>query len=573
MARMIPGVGPRSFATESREGVVYEALKLLPDDYTVVHSMHLLRVSADQQQEREADFVIFNPHFGILCVEVKAGRVRYEGGEWLYGNGVPMRRGGPYNQASTVKYCLMDLMRDRGLSRLLQRCQMHHAVWFLSIDEADIGDVALPSEAEKKITLFREDLSNPEPKIRNIMSLDAATREVQLTDCEADLLLTRVLCPQFDLVPNKRLRYDLREQSFLRLLNSQKTILDFLVDQRSAVINGVAGSGKTLIAVERACRLNECGEKVLLLCYNALLQSDLKRRCAECENIDVYTIAGFACKETRSAEPDYVELNKKLEWYFDEEGSFPYKHVIVDEGQDFGLDAVEQADVLQSLSLLTEQNNGTFYLFYDKNQLIQGSGMPGFIEEADCRLSLYVNCRNTKNIALCSMAALSAGGKCITREDMISGVAPKLFVSSEIQEQISFVERSILELQDAGIDDIVILTCKTENRSALRECIVNQRWRDTEVRFYSCRKFKGLEADAIILVDVDEEVWSHDAGNPFDTSDGLMFYVGASRAKHELRIVCDMDEDQCEEVLEALNVTARRRPFRELARRLKAKPA
>ena len=42
-------------------------------------------------------------------------------------------------------------------------------------------------------------------------------------------------------------------------------------------------------------------------------------------------------------------------------------------------------------------------------------------------------------------------------------------------------------------------------------------------RFTSYRKFKGLEADAIILVDVDKKVLSR--------SDNLTFYVGASRAR------------------------------------------
>ena len=42
---------------------------------------------------------------------------------------------------------------------------------------------------------------------------------------------------------------------------------------------------------------------------------------------------------------------------------------------------------------------------YDKLQKIQARALPMFIEEADCRLTLYRNCRNTINIATTSLTA------------------------------------------------------------------------------------------------------------------------------------------------------------------------
>ena len=54
--------------------------------------------------------------------------------------------------------------------------------------------------------------------------------------------------------------------------------------------------------------------------------------------------------------------------------SFPYKHIIVDEGQDFGQKRIEEANILDILEtiVLDEDRDGTYYVFYDKNQLIQG---------------------------------------------------------------------------------------------------------------------------------------------------------------------------------------------------------
>ena len=42
----------------------------------------------------------------------------------------------------------------------------------------------------------------------------------------------------------------------------------------------------------------------------------------------------------------------------------------------------------KGLRLLVE-DKGTFYVFYDRMQLVQGRKVPAFIEDSDCRLTLY----------------------------------------------------------------------------------------------------------------------------------------------------------------------------------------
>lgn len=82
----------------------------------------------------------------------------------------------------------------------------------------------------------------------------------------------------------------------------------------------------------------------------------------------------------------------------------------MDEGQDFGQDVIEKNGILQLLmDIVTadEEKHGTFYAFYDKLQKIQGDIIPQCIEEADCRLTLTRNCRNTENIAKTSLAPVT----------------------------------------------------------------------------------------------------------------------------------------------------------------------
>ena len=80
MAIMIPTV-PRDYAEASLEGVMYDALSKLPDDYYVIHSFKQVSVKDDVIFENEADFLIFNTKKGVIVIEAKAGMVQYADGE------------------------------------------------------------------------------------------------------------------------------------------------------------------------------------------------------------------------------------------------------------------------------------------------------------------------------------------------------------------------------------------------------------------------------------------------------------------------------------------------------------
>ena len=64
--------------------------------------------------ESETDFVIFNPKKGILCVEAKAGNVKYEEGKWKYGSDILMSHDGPFHQASNNKWKLSKYIKEKG---------------------------------------------------------------------------------------------------------------------------------------------------------------------------------------------------------------------------------------------------------------------------------------------------------------------------------------------------------------------------------------------------------------------------------------------------------------------------
>lgn len=284
---------------------------------------------------------------------------------------------------------------------------------------------------------------------------------------------------------------------------------------------------------------------MLFLCYNALLRQDVERRLRDWDAVEVMTIAGLACRLCATSSPDYEELAELL-CSKTADRIFPYTSVVIDEGQDFSIEAIDSSMVLEVLRDLIGQRNGKFFVFYDKNQIVQGAKLPSIVEDADCKLTLYVNCRNSKTIATCSNRAICNAADQLTKDSLNAGGPPILFASTDKQELMDRVDRYIDSLKNKGIDNIVVLTCKTEDSSLYSDCFVrrttdfsgieiDRTWKQTAIPVSTCRKFKGLESDAVILVDVDESIWD-DAANRYSPGPGILFYTGASRAKFELRL-------------------------------------
>lgn len=540
MATMIPEK-PHQFPPESQEGLMFEAFEKLPDGYYVFHSLRITDVQDNIFHESETDFVIFHADKGIICLEAKAGHVRYQDGMWKYGSGIPMHNGGPFNQASANKWKLKRYIENSKLSTIIERCKFLHAVWFPSVSGQELISMAMPPEADKTLVLTKEALADPTPYVERIFSIHLPNRvETDLTKAEAQRLIREVLCPQFNVFPTATYDADLKKMVFHRLLKEQAGILNFLEEQKTAIINGAAGTGKTMIALEKAQRHAADGEKVLFLCYNVKLRDHLADNYPNAL-IEYYTISGFACKMCNTYTPNFAKLQNLLEDMYLSE-SFPYKHVIIDEGQDFGMDDIEEANILQTIKDIIsdgDSNDGTFYVFYDKMQLIQARRIPRFIEDTDCKLTLYRNCRNTENIAITSLRPLSER-KPRLYEGCVKGVPANLYFCEDDTGAIPCLDNVLQRLHGEGFKDITILTCKTEETSILHGKVINGMYQN-KYRFTTCRKFKGLEADVVVLIDVD--------GNTFSADNILLYYVGSSRARIRLEIVSTLSDDDCKDIL------------------------
>lgn len=118
-----------------------------------------------------------------------------------------------------------------------------------------------------------EDLSDPKDSLERIFSIQTSIREYGemipvesgLTNEQANSLLRNILCPSFNILPSKTLELDYKREKFNALIAEQCNLLNYLEEQRSAVINGAAGTGKTMIALEKARRHSAKNEKVIFV--------------------------------------------------------------------------------------------------------------------------------------------------------------------------------------------------------------------------------------------------------------------------------------------------------------------
>ncbi|MCR5786111.1 MAG: NERD domain-containing protein [Acholeplasmatales bacterium] len=582
MANMIPSVPRDDTDKKSGEKRLFEILQeYLGPDYYVVHSHEFVTKEKIYDEFginlREIDFLIFHQKYGFLVVEAKnTPDLLFEDGNYFYyndGKKIIMKHDGPYRQGRTAMFELMNSFFECGLfsddiyNELRKNKSIFKScVWFPQISLESFNSKALPKEASIDITITKieepllgDSVKGIGKKIESIFKM-GYTKDV-FNDYEFKRVLNHFICPKFEIISSP---LENAEQCFLELHKEQALVLNYLEEQKTAAIAGVAGSGKTLLAIEKARRTINKG-KVLFLCYNKYLCDYLiKKYSSEFgKMVDFYTIDSFACYCTKSSEANYCDLAKCLDkMNYD---AFPYYSIIVDEGQDFGQKDIEDNLILLSLKDLVydenKDNTGEFYIFYDKNQMVQASMLAEVIKECDCKLTLYKNCRNTFNIARTSLKSFNKIPK-MHKKNLSGNEIEMTFCDSDnfISRLDSIIEKLTYDDQCHSkivydYKDIVILTSGSVEKSLIRNYVVNESDNfyykyngnnKNKILVTTSRKFKGLESPAVILIDVSSKYMrkSNTSEDEFTTNEKNVYYVATSRAKFDLAIIFNMSTDE-----------------------------
>ena len=521
MARMVNKI---SVDAPESEKVVWNALRDgLPEPWAVMHSLNYVAQSGQKRREGEVDFLLIHPKVGIIALEAKGDAEVSNGPEgWAFKNHKGEWRKGksPFEQASTGARELNTFLSKEAPE--IGKVPFGHGVVFPSFSVEE----SMGPEGPREIIIDREQLSDIESCVKKIIkrfNLKADFTPEQIKTIRQKLTSYKIS------KRNTKQVVDDTNQEILDLSESQYTILTALSNQPRAIIEGPAGSGKTILAIECARRKLQEGKRVLLLCFNELLGKHLKETFSDDDNIRAGSFHEFCQEMARESGLEIVneidQIDTKTEeaksrfWQIDLPESLPdaiyknektYDALIIDEAQDFTVDWIKTLE--HCLGDLGE----------DQKQKFEGQDW----ESPWSKQKPYPLTENWRCSEPIAEKVRSIWGEETTSKGPASELKPE-WVEAETDDEI--IERAIECALNLLIEEkldpsqIVVLTGNT----ALRDELKNGPLGDKKFRVETVRRYKGLDAEVVVLVLPEES-------KPVDPK---IAYVGMSRARALLRVV------------------------------------
>lgn len=554
MARMLPSEIADDAPPGEREA--FAALRDAPgtDDWLVFHSLGIGRHVS--QIEGEADFVVLAPGHGILIIEVKSHlRVQTDqAGRWKLGNDGWTDRS-PFKQASGEFHSIREFLRQRSLDPVSYPAG--YAVWFTSIARQNIPPAIGWQEWAVMDAADARSAASAVRRVLGEIDRDNAAKKPGYRHAPGEPSAERVerirgaLSPVFEaeIKPAERTRR--REAELAKHTQDQVTVLDQIRRAKQILVEGPAGTGKTFMAEAAARRHAAEGDRVLVVCFNRLLESHLQTQLEGVEGVtamrihaEMERISGVITPEDAAADWYNTELPLHA---LDEAttASFEplYDYLIIDEAQDVATEL--NLDFLDALLVGGFALGRALVLGDFSNQNIFRSATGDSREVFERRmphatpLDLSTNCRNRRDIGAWAEHASGRDGLCTAyrREGYDeSAVTVQHFATKD--EEVALLDAAVRQLRSEGYGpkDVVILAPYKD--SAARAGLAQKRVstlgsgiRDASyVRWGTIHEFKGMEAPAVILTDV--------AGTSDRLSD--LIYAGATRATDRLVVLTSL---------------------------------
>ena len=561
-----PEIDEGKFCAES-ERRVFDQLKEARIDGYVLHSL-----SFDAKGEREIDYVVITRR-GILCLEVKGGQISRVDRQWYYTDHTGRRHfggDGPYEQVKNNMHALRERFLRVFTAEPLRNVQFAKGVIFpdqpMSFKRGDINEEITFDKRRglDELASFIEgcyDFAASECISKNGVAGTRIEGEVDMAS------VLKYLAGDFGYVPTLKDRLDEAIEGINRATGEQLEVLKSLADNKRLLISGVAGSGKTVVAVAHARRLASEGCSVLFLCFNKLLKTYLETvepiKGVTYDNVDnfLYNHVYPNADKSRPSDPAGVRAfyRQQLPEAFINMGGIPaelrYDALIVDEAQDI----IGECMILcLDLMLKGGLSKGRAAVFYDGKQNIINRESEEELKRSVGMLrddfgfasfNLTGNCRNTRSIAdFVRKATGMDTGKPFT----VAGMEVEVLYYESPDGQRKLLAAAIKELIKKGVaqDDIVVLSHK--GRRMEDGCFYDLSSLDGvcsymvidgftglasakgKVKIATIQSYKGLEAKAVIVADVNR--LSDDSG--FRNS---INYTSFSRAKAHLVVLVHKD--------------------------------
>ena len=536
MARLIPSDITRlSLAGSDNpelETLAYLRDKL-PDDYTIFHGVHWANSSAYGTRFGEIDFVIVNQSGDLLVIEQKNGRVEEtsQGLTKSYGN--------------QKKSLDSQIQRNIGNIRTKfsarhgneQGLRVEYLIYCPDYRVLDVNAAGIDKERTVDATT-RDQLHG---RVQDLLGPGSSNDEAWA------YVVEQFFRQSLDVVPDVSAYVSSQENIYTQMLEGLADVIGKLefTPFRLRVI-GTAGAGKSQLTLSLCARAVEESHRPLLLCFNRPFADKMKPMLPA--GVASNTYLGFCTEfaESKGLDIDFSRMTKDPEfWQRIQEHAMAaeipdgdrYDFLIIDEGQDF------HQDWFDILRLFLTKGASIIWL-EDPLQNLRSTkpvDLPGFVTYRETS-----NYRSPGSIAQFIKHSLSVE---FEQKNSLPGLGVEIHIYDKPHEQIKIVTHRITELVKAGFshDEIVVISCRGMGSSAFKDCDKlgalpvrrftgeydtrgTQIYTDGRIYFDTIFRFKGQQASAVILVDIDETLVDSESVR-------RILYCGMTRATVRLELV------------------------------------
>lgn len=562
MARILPPYIDKSCKSDA-EKRLFNLLKTssFASEWTVLHSLNLARHT--KRLYGEIDFLLMIPGGGIYVMEVKGGDVKCTDGVWFFTNrfGEVSRNKSPFAQARDAMFSMLEAVRKEfGKGHRLTKMLTGFFCAFPDISFNRHG-----IEYESWQIMDRNTMNEgPELWFNQLIAQTRLKHQHQSWFSDTDSIPNAVdieqLCGflrgDFERIRTSGERLDDFNRQVKSYTGEQFRVLDHIHSNERAVIQGSAGTGKTMISVESAIRAASEGRKVLLTCFNRLIGEWMQEHLLEFKNqVRTIHLHGLLLEESKGFDYDR-SMNSHQDFYKTYlpgllssmyiKGIIPkYDMLIIDEGQD--LIRPEYLALFDAM-LKGGLAEGRWEIYGDfEQQSIYGqlSGCEMFDllrERTDyARFQLRLNCRNTRQIGM-ETALLSGFERPPFLLEHLEGLPVEYCWYSGEADQSQQLTGVLAAFAASGLpwNELLILSRNRLERSAARRVST---WQVREIRhlsdfqpqqnffgFTTIHAFKGMEVSHVVITDIN---------NLSDDMIRSLLYVGMSRACFRLTLLLD----------------------------------
>ena len=557
MAKFLPPYIDKS-CKSTGEKLIFEILKTntFTNDWIILHSLNLSQHSV--RLYGEIDFLILVPNGGIFVLEVKGGDVKCIDGIWHFidRHGNVNKNKSPFVQARDAMFSLrtaieLEFGKGHKVTKLLFGffCAFPHISFNKHSTENEPWQILDKDSIQNGLELF----------FKNLIQQFIKKHKTQKWFSEKDSLPNRsdlqsicdFLRGDFERIRTNKDRLIEFEKQVKTYTNEQFRLLDSILVNERSLIQGSAGTGKTMIAMESAIRSAEEGKTVFLTCFNRFIgewmQTQLKgwKDKITVSNLHQYLVEqskGFDYDQTLSSKQEFFStyLPNLLKDIFQKGINKKFDKLIIDEGQDL----ISESYLCLFNSMVTgglANGNWEIYGDYERQAIfsqLSREEMFSLISKYGhfTKFVLKINCRNTKQVGE-ETSLISGFEKPPFLLEHLEGIPVEyLFYKDKIEQttNLNGYLRKIIEINlplneliiispkkfvnscSASIDDFTI-----KEISNISELVATQKF----IGFATLHAYKGMESNYVFITDI-EDLTS-------DIAKSLL-YVGMSRARYGL---------------------------------------